>query len=116
VDDHHGRFRRTEPDTRRGPRAGYRTASRARFERLVRDAVADLPAELREQLARVELSVEDVPPAGGGAVPLATLDMSAAVPRLLLYRRPLEMRAESKADLVDLVRDAVAREVGGWGR
>lgn len=101
------------PDLRRRPSAGYRLADQRRFLRLAELAVRSLGGPVRTALGGAALQVEDIPPAGEGAV-LADFVPAAAgdPPRLILYRRPLELRAESKAHLVELLRSAVTLEVG----
>jgi predicted Zn-dependent protease with MMP-like domain len=136
VDDRHARHRRASGDRRRRPSDGFRATSRARFERLVEDAVTTLPPELLRELDRVQLWVEDVPPdrpEDAEAPPLGRYEVAAAVPgptgpsagaatgdarrrtagtdRLVLYRRPLELRATSKVDLAELVRFTVVHEL-----
>lgn len=119
VRDRRGRVPRADGDPARRPGDGFRTLDRRRFAQLARDAVALLPAPIRTPLAGATLLVRDLPPPPAGLpweeVPLAAFQ--AAPPgRLVLYRRPLELRAESRADLVDAIRDAagaaVALELG----
>lgn len=102
-----------------------------RFDDVVRDAFEALEQRWPEELTAVELAVEDVPPSfleeqeglvtddtAGGAVPLGRLVPARAErpARLLVYRRPVEARAEDLADLADLVHevlvDAVAQLLG----
>lgn len=129
MDDRHARHRRAPGDRRRRPSDGFRAASRGRFERLVEVALATLPPELLRELDRVQLWVEEVPPTPPGtgeAPPLGRIEAtparrvsasaSAAGPappteRLVLFRRPLELRATSKADLAELVRFTVVHEL-----
>lgn len=103
------------------------------FDDLVLDAVEHLESRWSGKLETVEFAVEDVPavPDGppesmvygtdvveDGAVPLARLlpggaDPSgrATPPRIVVYRRPLELRALDRADLADLVHDVVVEQV-----
>ncbi|MGH3440870.1 MAG: metallopeptidase family protein, partial [Nitriliruptorales bacterium] len=124
-DDRHDRRRRGRPDRRRSPSDGYRATRSDRFARLVDDAVATLPREFLDYLDNVQIVVEDVPPAnvlGDGDEVL--LGLYQGVPRteraadppvlpdhITLYRRPIEARATSKAELADLVRDVVVHEI-----
>ena len=90
------------------------TRSRAeRFDDLVLDAVERLDRRWGEQLRSVEFAVEEVPDADppswtADPVPLArVLPASGAEPaRIVVYRRPLENRAEP-AELPALVHDVV---------
>ncbi|WP_246281677.1 metallopeptidase family protein [Fodinicola acaciae] len=97
------------------------------FDDLVLDAVEHLESRWSSQLRRVEFAVEDVPPElpaydsdvlEDGEVPLARLlppvptsrgRRSAA--RIVLYRRPLEVRAMDREDLADLVHDVIVEQV-----
>lgn len=87
-----------------------------RFERIAEDAIATLPAALLDALGDAELVVAEIPP------PLAVheheVPLVEFVPartgeraRVTLYRRPLEARALGRAELGELVRLAVGREV-----
>jgi predicted Zn-dependent protease with MMP-like domain len=107
-----------------------------RFDDLVLDAVEDLEQRWARELEGVEFAVEDVPAVAldddddgvgddvvadetaGGAVPLGRL-LPAGVdgrgrstaPRVVVYRRPLEVRAADRQDLADLVHDVVVDQV-----
>jgi predicted Zn-dependent protease with MMP-like domain len=96
------------------------------FDDLVLEAVADVGRRWAAELQDVELAVEDVPsPALGGAeglvadgtaggeVPLAQAlaGTEGVRPRIVVYRRPIELRAEDRADLRELVREVVVDAV-----
>ncbi|TKJ16714.1 metallopeptidase family protein [Blastococcus sp. CCUG 61487] len=102
------------------------------FDDLVLDAVEDLERRWERELAGVEFAVEDVPwvehtdpdevvldadVLDDGGVPLARLlpahreDGREVPPRIIVYRRPLELRAGERDDLADLVRDVVVDQV-----
>lgn len=111
-----------------------------RFDDLVLDAVEHLEQRWGAELEQVEFAVEDVPPVrdgpgteldpevvaddtAGGAVPLGRVlpgrvDAGGGhgPPRVVVYRRPLEARAGSRAELgelvLDVVVDLVARVLG----
>ena len=102
-----------------------RTRSQA-FDDLVLDAVERIESRWGRDLAGVEFAVEDVPPElnvydsdvlEDGEVPLARLlpggprHADGALPRIIVYRRPLEYRAVSRADLADLVHDVLVEQV-----
>jgi len=106
------------------PRAGPGAVSPSqRFDNLVLDAVEHVEERWREQLKGVDFAVEDVPPLEGvgpvddqiesAGVPLARLlpGNKGTPPRIVLYRRPLELRAIDREDLEDLVHDVVVEEV-----
>ena len=123
-DDRHGRHRRADPDRRRRPVDGFRVRDLRRFQRLVEDAIAGLPAGLLVHLDGVQLAVTDLPPPDGpgGRADEVALGVYEAAPvrgggrtprpdRVTLYRRPLEARATSRPDLADLIRDTVVHEL-----
>lgn len=81
------------------------------------DAVELLERRWAEQLTGVEFAVEDVPPSDpapweDGIVPLGRLFPGDGrnPARVVLYRRPLETRADGD-DLDDLVADVVVEQV-----
>jgi len=97
---------------------------RARFARLVRNALAELPAEFRERIRNLEIVIEDEPPAerisGGGTllglyegVPLT--QRGAQEPylpdRICIFRRPIERMTVSPRRQAEIVRDTVVHEV-----
>ena len=102
------------------------------FDDLVLDAVEDLERRWERELAGVEFAVEDVPwvdhsspdevvldadVLDDGSVPLARVlpahrENGREHPaRIVVYRRPLEIRAADRDDLADLVRDVVVDQV-----
>ena len=93
------------------------------FDDLVLDTVESLERRYSRELADVEFAVEDVPPdlnvydsdvLEDGEVPLARLlpsGGSATPARIVLYRRPLELRAQHRDDLADLVHDVIIEQV-----
>lgn len=125
MDDRHARHRRADVDHRRRPSDGFRVASVRRFERLIDDALASLPAELLTYVENVQIVVEDVPPPDAlGRGEEVLLGLYQGVPRtarasdppvlpdrITLYRRPIETRVTNKEDLVHLVRDVVVHEL-----
>ena len=94
--------------------------ARDRFEQVAVDVMADVESRWTEELAPVELGVEDIPllPRTWSApkVPLASLvPASRATPaRLVLYRRPIEHRAETRADLDALVLTVVVEQLADY--
>ena len=97
-----------------------------RFDGIVLDAVEHVEARWHDRLAAVDFAVEEVPPldASGGwddeissaGVPLARLLPPAPGrrARIVIYRRPLELRAVDSEDLEDLVHDIVVEEVAHY--
>lgn len=100
-----------------------------RFERLVREALAELPAEFQRYLNGLEVRVEDYPdddlmaewalvppdyPFGMyDGVSLPDVDTPSDFPgTVVLYKRPLEAWAQNEAELRDQVRRTVYHELG----
>lgn len=118
--DRHGRGARG-PLT--PPHVPLRQTPTERFDEIVLDAVEHVERRWRERLGSLDFAVEEVPPADVGGpfedeiasagVPLARLFPPAAGrrARIVIYRRPLELRAIDREDLEDLVHDIVVEEV-----
>lgn len=99
--------------------------ARSRAESFV-DSVEDVVDELAErwpaELEKVDFSIEDVPPAGretapddqvnSSGVPLASvIRQPGARARVVIYRRPLELRSEDRIELAQLAHDVVVEAV-----
>ena len=108
----------------RGPRVLPRQAgqpelrgARDRFDQLVLQVVTEIDARWQDRLGLVEYAVEDAPLVPDDwsttTVPLSSLVRgSGAEPtRLVLFRRPIEHRAETRADLEALVLTIVVEQV-----
>ncbi|MEO7420820.1 MAG: metallopeptidase family protein [Ornithinibacter sp.] len=91
---------------------------RQRFDDLVLDAADRMQPFLGSRFSGVEFAVEEVPPQD----PAPWEEQSAALGRLLrgtserqhrvvLYRRPIEARAQDDDDLADIVREVVTEQV-----
>ncbi|WP_370327787.1 hypothetical protein [Euzebya sp.] len=113
--DPHGRVARVDADERRRPAGGFRVADRARFLALVEQVVAALPTELRPHVRAAELVVDDVPdpdlpahPEDGVRLASLTLPRPGGRARLIVHRRPLELRASTRVELVGEIHRAVA--------
>ncbi len=116
MDDRHARRRHRVADPRRRPVDGYRLAGGTRFDRLVGEALAELPAPVLEHLQQVELRLADLPPPPEDGeeeqVTLTRYQPAGPTPaRLTMFRRPIEMRAHSKPELLRLLREVLVREV-----
>lgn len=122
--DRHARRRRTPPDRRRRPDAGFQTSA-DRFQHLLATAIADLPPAIREAGARVDLLVLDVPDAPDDHdqdpdpehLLARTSTREDGRPRITLYRRPLEVRVTGRAELVALIQDVLIDQIAaleGW--
>jgi predicted Zn-dependent protease with MMP-like domain len=91
--------------------------SRERFDELVLEVVADLERRWADRLGLVEYGVEDAPQIpddwATGTVPLSSLVRgSGGQPtRLVLFRRPIEHRCETRADLDALVLTILVEQV-----
>ncbi len=90
---------------------------RQRFDELALGIVTSIDLRWQDQLGLVEYAVEDAPQLPddweSDQVPLASLVRgSGATPtRLVLFRRPIEHRAESRADLEALLLTVVVEQV-----
>lgn len=103
------------------------------FDALVMDSVAQIERRLADSLGskftdlrHIEFAVDEVPPESqhydadiveDRGVPLSKLYPAqpgtvAAAPRIVLYRRPIELRAEGKAEMEGLVRSVLAEQLG----
>ncbi|HKJ56272.1 MAG TPA: metallopeptidase family protein [Nitriliruptoraceae bacterium] len=120
--DRHARHRRSLPDPRRRPSPGWRAPSLEAFARLVDRGVDMLPADIRDRLDNIEITIEDVPPADYAdevllglyeGVPVTERTWGAAMlpDRIRLFRGPLEARAVSADDLAREVAVTVLHEI-----
>ncbi len=93
---------------------------REEFDQIAVDVFSDVESRWPEELAPVELAVEEIPllPRTWSAprVPLASTvpATQAAPPRLVLFRRPIEHRTESRAELAALVLTVVVEQVADY--
>ena len=95
--------------------------SRRRFERLVAEAMDELPAWVLERLENVDVVVEEEPPDDDPdllgiyeGIPLTErgMDYAGVLPdRIVLFRRTIEAEAEDEEDLKRIVADTVIHEV-----
>ncbi|GAA1710471.1 metallopeptidase family protein [Isoptericola hypogeus] len=88
------------------------------FDDLVLDVVELLERRWSAQLSGTEFAVEEVPPSDpapweSDGVPLGRCfpAESGQPARVVVYRRPVELRAADDADRADLVRDVVVEQV-----
>lgn len=102
------------------PRNPGRSESRTRGERfddLVLQVVSEIDEQWSERLGMVEYAVEDAPQVPDdwdtGTVPLSSLVRSrGAVPtRLVVFRRPIEHRCDSRSELEAMVFTVVVEQV-----
>ncbi|MEO9325954.1 metallopeptidase family protein [Nocardioides sp. C4-1] len=90
---------------------------RDRFDDLVLTVVAEVEDRWSQHLGLVEYAVEDAPQVpddwGSGTVPLSSLVRgSGATPtRLVVFRRPIEHRCESRSELEAMVLTVVVEQV-----
>lgn len=95
---------------------------RARFARMVRRAVADLPEVYRARMRNVEIVIEDEPdpsrPEGPDllglyeGVPLTERRDEPWLPdRISIYRKPIEAMSSSPQVQAKIVRDTVIHEI-----
>ena len=92
-------------------------SAKDRFDALVLGIVADLEKRWHDRLGLVEYAVEDAPQIpddwDSRAVPLSSLirGTGAAPTRLVLFRRPIEHRCETRADLEAMVLTVLVEQV-----
>lgn len=90
---------------------------RERFDDLVLGIVTDIDDRWQDRLGLVEYGVEDTPQIpddwDAGTVPLSSLVRGTGTQptRLVLFRRPIEHRCESRAELEALVLTVVVEQV-----
>jgi predicted Zn-dependent protease with MMP-like domain len=91
--------------------------SRDLFDKVVLDAVENIDDRWHRQLGLVEFAVEETPilPADWGAptVPLATLvpATGSSPARIVMFRRPIELRCETTEELMALVRTVLVEQI-----
>ena len=108
--------------------------SRRQFERLVSEAIEEIPEDLREAIENLAIFVEDDPTDEEllevgldpkqdtlfglyQGVPLNERDPSGygALPdRIVIYRLPLLKACRDRRELIDEIRDTVIHEVGHY--
>ena len=115
--DRRGRGLRGPGVVPRDPRVPERPTRRERFDRLVLDIVTEIDARWQRQLGLVEYAVEDTPLLpddwGEETVPLSSLvrGTGGEPTRLVLFRRPIEHRCESRTELEAMVLTLVVEQV-----
>ena len=101
----------------RDPGVPERPTRRERFDRLVLDIVTEIDARWQQQLGLVEYAVEDTPLLpddwGEETVPLSSLIRGTGgdASRLVLFRRPIEHRCESRSELEAMVLTLAVEQV-----
>jgi predicted Zn-dependent protease with MMP-like domain len=117
----------------RGPivprRVPIATSPSDRFDRIATNAVEHVERRWREQLATVEFAVDLVPaaeidpgnPSMDGAIESAGVLLAQILPgkgraptHIVLYRKPIELRARGVEDLEDLVHDIVVQVIANY--
>jgi hypothetical protein len=90
---------------------------RTRFDDLVLGLVQDLEDRWHQELGLVEFAVEETPWVpddwSAGTVPLAALVRGTGTTptRLVLFRRPIELRSETRGDLSAMVLTVLVEQV-----
>lgn len=100
----------------RQPGRPERRTQRERFDALVLEIVTEIEARWSDRLGLVEYAVEDtplVPDDWEGNVPLASLvrGSGTTATRLVLFRRPIEHRCETRSDLEAMVLTLLVEQV-----
>jgi hypothetical protein len=90
---------------------------RERFDDLVLAIVGEIDARWQDRLGLVEYAVEDAPQIpddwSGDGVPLASLvrGSGARHTRLVVFRRPIEHRCETRGDLEALLLTVIVEQI-----
>ncbi len=101
----------------RSPGTPELRTARERFDDLVLAVVTDVDTRWQDRLGLVEYAVEDTPQVPddweAGTVPLSSLvrGAGAAPTRLVLFRRPIEHRCETRSELEAMVLTLVVEQV-----
>lgn len=107
-----------------------------KFDRLVLEAFAPLDTKWHDRLTKLDIAVDDVPKirplhpdsvtwpdevVADGPVPLSRLIPAgvdrygaATRARVVLFRKPLELRAADPEDLVDLLREVLVQQIATY--
>ena len=99
------------------PRTPVRRTRRQRFDQLVLDVVAPLDERWQQHLGLVEYAVEDAPMVpddwGDATVPLSSLvrGKGQEPTRLVLFRRPIEHRAQDRDELEAMVHTVIVEQL-----
>lgn len=115
--DRRGRGMRGPAILPRHPDTPERPTARQRFDAVVLGVVGEVDERWRDRLGLVEFAVEETPllPDDWDAdhVPLGSLVRGAGPrpSRIVLFRRPIEHRAENRTDLEALVLTVVVEQV-----
>jgi predicted Zn-dependent protease with MMP-like domain len=115
--DRRGRGMRGPAITPSQPGRPELPTSGERFDELVLDTVRDIDTRWQDRLGLVEYAVEDTPQLPddwtGETVPLASLvrGHGAVATRLVVFRRPIEHRCETRADLEAMVLTVLVEQV-----
>ena len=87
----------------------------ARFDGIVLDCAERLRRHLGSVIDGVEFAVEDVPstlPEHPADLALSThLPATGGSTRVVVYRRPVELRVQARSDMVELVTDLLVEEL-----
>jgi len=98
-------------------RPPYPRSRRESFDRLVLDIISELDERWSDRLGLVEYAVEDTPQLpddwAGETVPLSSLvrGQGTTPTRLVLFRRPIEHRCETRTDLEAMLMTIVVEQV-----
>jgi predicted Zn-dependent protease with MMP-like domain len=94
-----------------------RRTARERFDDLALDIVTEIDGRWQDRLGLVEYAVEDTPQIPddwtAGTVPLSSLVRGTGVTptRLVLFRRPIEHRCDSRSELEAMVLTVVVEQI-----
>jgi predicted Zn-dependent protease with MMP-like domain len=91
---------------------------RQQFDDLVLDSAARLESRLGTRFQELEFAVEDVPPTDPAPWEREGVPLGRAFPahgktaaRIVIYRRPIESRADNQRELTAIVQDVVVEQL-----
>lgn len=90
------------------------TSRSQRFDDILLDAIEGLGPKVGERLDGIDFAVQIIPDLSSRdvlEVPLAESFTNGPRTRVVFYRRPMELRAATEADLVDLASAVVVEQV-----
>ncbi|MFT4286778.1 metallopeptidase family protein [Nocardioides sp.] len=117
IRDRHGRGMRGPGVMPRVPGVPELPTARERFDELALDLIREVDEKWSKRLGMVEYAVEDAPQVPDDwtvdSVPLSSLVRGAGTrpTRIVLFRRPIEHRCETRSDLEAMIHTVVVEQV-----
>ena len=117
IRDRHGRGMRGPGVMPQVPGVPELPTARERFDDLALDLIREVDEKWSERLGIVEYAVEDAPQVPDDwtvdSVPLSSLVRGSGTrpTRIVLFRRPIEHRCETRADLEAMIHTVIVEQV-----